>query len=181
MLALARRNANAHSYTNVSFIESDITSTPLEEGIADCVISNCVINLVPHSRKHLVFKEMFRLLRIGGRIAVSDMLALKELPNAIRSNIAAYVGCIAGAAQVSQYEEWLHEAGFTGKLPLVEIERSSHLVKKSCLSTPSKTPICTRSSAIKQIPLRPLQDVAKALPRKSIKPQARLCLLRITT
>ena len=172
MLALARRNASRHSYTNVSFIESDITSTPLEEGIADCVISNCVINLVHHSRKHLVFKEMFRLLREGGRIAVSDMLALKELPDAIRSDIAAYVGCIAGAAQVSQYEEWLHEAGFTGKSLLVEVKGSSHLVKKSCLSIPSKTPICTRSSAIKHTPQTRLQDAVKALRQRSKKPQA---------
>jgi arsenite methyltransferase len=115
MIALARRNASRHSYTNVSFVESDITSTPLADGIADCIISNCVINLVPEKGKHLVFKDMFRLLKTGGRIAISDLLALKELPDAIRSNIAAYVGCIAGAAQVSQYEQWLHEAGFTGE------------------------------------------------------------------
>ena len=126
MIALARRNANHHSYTNVSFVESEITSTPLADGSADCIISNCVINLVPHSRKHLVFKEMFRLLKVGGRIAVSDLLALKELPDAIRSNIAAYVGCIAGAAQVSQYEQWLHDAGFTGKPLLLEAKRSAH-------------------------------------------------------
>lgn len=172
MLALARRNATAHSYTNVSFIESDITSTPLEEGTTDCVISNCVINLVPHSRKHLVFKEMFRLLRVGGRIAVSDMLALKELPDAIRSNIAAYVGCIAGAAQVSQYEKWLHEAGFTGQSRPVEVRRSSHLVKKSYLSTPSKTPICTRSSATSHTPRPRLQDAVKAFSQRSMEPQA---------
>lgn len=115
MIELARRNASRHSYTNVSFVQADITSTPLADGTADCIISNCVINLVPHSRKHLVFKDMFRLLKTGGRIAVSDLLALKELPDAIRSNIAAYVGCIAGAAQVSQYEQWLREAGFAGE------------------------------------------------------------------
>ena len=119
-MALARRNASRHSYTNVSFVESDITCAPLADGTADCIISNCVINLVPHSRKHLVFKDMFRLLKVGGRIAVSDLLALRELPDAIRSNIAAYVGCIAGAAQVSQYKQWLHEAGFTGESLLVE-------------------------------------------------------------
>lgn len=124
MLALARRNASQHSYTNVSFVESDITSTPLADGIADCIISNCVINLVPESKKYLVFKDMSRLLKIGGRIAISDLLALKELPDAIRSNIAAYVGCIAGAAQVSQYEEWLHKAGFSGELFIVEMRLS---------------------------------------------------------
>jgi ubiquinone/menaquinone biosynthesis C-methylase UbiE len=124
MLALARRNASQHSHTNVSFVESDITSIPLADGIADCIISNCVINLVPENSKHLVFKEMFRLLKIGGRIAISDLLALKELPDTIRSNIAAYVGCIAGAAKVSQYEEWLHDAGFSGESFMVEMEPS---------------------------------------------------------
>jgi arsenite methyltransferase len=124
MIELARRNAGRHSYNNVSFVQSDITSTPLADGTADCIISNCVINLVPQSRKHLVFKDMFRLLKTGGRIAVSDLLALKELPDAIRSNIAAYVGCIAGAAQVSQYEQWLREAGFTGESLLTEVKRS---------------------------------------------------------
>ena len=118
MLSLARRNASQHSYTNVSFVESDITSTPLADGIADCVISNCVINLVPEKRKHMVFEDMFRLLRTGGRIAISDLLALRKLSNAIRSNVAAYVGCIAGAALVAQYEQWLSDAGFTGKCPL---------------------------------------------------------------
>jgi arsenite methyltransferase len=124
MIELARRNAGRNSYTNVSFVQSDITSTPLADGTADCIISNCVINLVPQSRKRLVFKDMFRLLKTGGRIAVSDLLALKELPDAIRSNIAAYVGCIAGAAQVSQYEQWLREAGFTGESLLMEARRS---------------------------------------------------------
>jgi arsenite methyltransferase len=124
MIELARRNASRHSYTNVSFVQSDITSTPLADGAAYCIISNCVINLVPQSRKHLVFKDMFRLLKTGGRIAVSDLLALKELPDAIRSNIAVYVGCIAGAAQVSQYEQWLREAGFTGESLLMEDRRN---------------------------------------------------------
>ncbi len=114
MIALARRNASRQSYTNVSFIESDITSTPVADNMVDCIISNCVVNLVPHSKKHLVFKEIYRLLKAGGRVAISDLLARKQLPDAIRSSVAAYVGCIAGAAQVSQYEQWLHEAGFTG-------------------------------------------------------------------
>lgn len=75
-----------------------------------------MVNLVPRSKKHLVFTEMFRLLRNGGRVAVSDLLARKELPEEIRLDIAAYVGCIAGASQVSEYEHWLLEAGFDGAL-----------------------------------------------------------------
>jgi len=138
MITLARRNASRHSYTNVSFVESDITRSPLADGTADCIISNCVINLVPHSQKHMVFEDMFRLLKPGGRVAVSDMLALKELPDAIRSNIAAYVGCIAGAAQVSQYEQWLREAGFTEVL-LVDTRQDANLYKKQECAMPDSS------------------------------------------
>ena len=122
-VALSSHNQRTCSHSHAAMLVSILTpmslassrtftSIPLADGIADCLISNCVINLVPENTKHLVFKEMFRLLKIGGRIAISDLLALKELPDTIRSNIAAYVGCIAGAAKVSQYEEWLHDAGF---------------------------------------------------------------------
>lgn len=134
MLALARRNAKQHQYTNVSFIESNITSTPLSDGIADCIISNCVINLVPETRKHLVFKDMFRLLKPGGRIAISDLLAVKELPDTIRFDIAAYVGCVAGAAHVSQYEQWLYEAGFSGEERVGKSMPSEAHVRSRCFA-----------------------------------------------
>jgi ubiquinone/menaquinone biosynthesis C-methylase UbiE len=78
MLALARRSASQHSHTNVSFDKPDITSIPLADGIADCIISDCVTNFVPENTKPLVFKKVFRLEKIDGRIGVSDPLALKE-------------------------------------------------------------------------------------------------------
>ena len=114
MLDLARRNAHKHGCTNVDFVKAAITAVPLESQIADCIISNCVVNLVPRCAKHIVFEEMYRLLRNGGRVAVSDLLARKPLPAAIRHDVAAYVGCIAGAAAVSDYERWFREAGFDG-------------------------------------------------------------------
>jgi arsenite methyltransferase len=117
MLKLARQNAQKHGCTNVKFVKGAITAVPLESEIADCIISNCVVNLVPHSSKHLVFKEMYRLLRKGGRVAVSDLLSRKPLPPEIREDVAAYVGCIAGAAEVGDYELWLREAGFDGLYP----------------------------------------------------------------
>lgn len=98
--------------SQVSFIKGAITSIPLEDGIADCIISNCVINLVPEAEKPLVFKEMHRVLKSGGRVAVSDILAKKPLPEKLRNDIAMYVGCIAGASEKQQYETWLKEAGF---------------------------------------------------------------------
>ena len=113
---LARANNNKASRddaaSNVTFVKGVITDIPLEDGTGDCIISNCVINLVPAAEKPQVFKEMHRLLKSGGRVAVSDILAKKELPGWLRSNMAMYVGCIAGTSQVAEYEQWLRDAGF---------------------------------------------------------------------
>src|SRR5690349_4579371 len=114
MLARAEKIKAARSITNASFIKANITSVPLEPDTADLIISNCVVNLVPYADKHLVFKEMHRLLKPGGRVAISDILAKKPLPEKLRNDIALYVGCIAGAAEVKEYEQWLSEAGFNG-------------------------------------------------------------------
>lgn len=115
MLARANRIKASTNASNVTLVESSITAIDLESGIADCIISNCVINLVPESEKELVFKEVFRLLKPGGRVAVCDILAKKPLPEELRSDMSMYVGCIAGASQVADYETWLQQAGFSGK------------------------------------------------------------------
>lgn len=113
MLARANEIKEKHGKTNVSFVDSQITDmSAIPSGTADCIISNCVINLVPEADKPLVFREMHRLLRPGGRIAVSDILAKKPLPEKLRANMALYVGCVSGASLVGQYEQYLREAGF---------------------------------------------------------------------
>ncbi|KAJ5950938.1 uncharacterized protein N7479_009351 [Penicillium vulpinum] len=112
MLELARKNAEKAGTANASFIEASITSIPLPDATADCIISNCVVNLVPTDDKHLVFHEMFRLLVPGGRVAISDILTRKELPQEVVNSLSFYVGCIAGASQVHEYEKYLSEAGF---------------------------------------------------------------------
>ncbi|EPS29032.1 hypothetical protein PDE_03978 [Penicillium oxalicum 114-2] len=112
MLELARRNARNAGAINASFIEAFITSIPLQSCTVDCIISNCVINLVPEAEKPLVFQEVFRLLKPGGRIAISDILATQELPMEIKKDLSLYVGCIAGASQVGDYERYLKDAGF---------------------------------------------------------------------
>ncbi|RFN50674.1 sam-dependent methyltransferase ubie/coq5 family protein [Fusarium flagelliforme] len=112
MISKANANKILMNLLNVEFIESPITSIPLPDAKADCIISNCVINLVPASEKQLAFNEIFRLLKPGGRVAVSDILARKELPDDIRRDVALYVGCIAGASLVGEYEEFLKNAGF---------------------------------------------------------------------
>ncbi|KAH6722607.1 putative UbiE/COQ5 family methyltransferase [Leptodontidium sp. MPI-SDFR-AT-0119] len=112
MLALARRNASKAGVGNVRFVFADITAIQLESGSADCVISNCVINLLEEGRKKVCFKECFRLLREGGRLAVSDILAKKNFTEELKRDIGLYVGCVSGASLVGEYEGWLREAGF---------------------------------------------------------------------
>jgi arsenite methyltransferase len=114
MLKLARRNAETAGASNASFVEASITSIPLPDAIADCIISNCVINLVPTVDKHLAFNEMFRLLGPGGRVVISDILTRKELPQEVVNNLSFYVGCIAGASRVHEYEKYLSVGGFKG-------------------------------------------------------------------
>lgn len=113
-MAKARKNLEASKKTNVEFVEAKITQIPLESGSVDCIISNCVVNLVPEDEKQQVFNEMSRLLKPGGRIALSDILARKPLSESIRRDMGLYVGCIAGASQISEYQKYLGNAGFTG-------------------------------------------------------------------
>ncbi|KAK2469312.1 hypothetical protein H9L39_19029 [Fusarium oxysporum f. sp. albedinis] len=112
MLAKALALKTDRAMDNVEFIESRITNIVLEDGIVDCIISNCVVNLVPHNEKQQAFNEMFRLLKPGGRVAISDILAKKPLSEKIRNSMAFYVGCVAGASQVVEYEQYLGNAGF---------------------------------------------------------------------
>lgn len=114
MLARANENKARIGAENIEFIESPITQIGLPSGIANCVISNCVINLVPESEKHLVFQEIFRILKPGGRVAVSDILAKKPLPEELKNDIASYVGCISGASLVDMYRKYFQDAGFVG-------------------------------------------------------------------
>lgn len=118
MLAKALALKAERDMKNVEFVESRITNILLNDGIADCIISNCVVNLVPHNEKQQVFNEIFRLLKPGGRVAISDILAKKPLPDRIRDSMALYVGCVAGASQVVEYEQYLANAGFKGDIVL---------------------------------------------------------------
>lgn len=116
MIALARKNAEAARDTegrpleNVEFHLATIDCLPLPDASVDCVISNCVINLAPD--KPAVFREIARVLKPGGRLAVSDIALKKPLPPEIGQDLLAYVGCIAGAIPIGEYREGLKEAGF---------------------------------------------------------------------
>ena len=110
MLARARANAAKLGATNVEFRKGTIEHLPVEDASVDLVISNCVINL--SADKEAVFREMARVLKPGGRFAVSDIVLLQPLPQAIRNDIEAYVGCVAGASLLSDYLSIAGRVGF---------------------------------------------------------------------
>jgi SAM-dependent methyltransferase len=110
MLSKARDNAVKGGFANVEFRLGEIEHLPVPDNHVDAVISNCVINLSPE--KDQVFREVFRVLKTGGRLMVSDIVLLRELPGAIRESIAAYVGCVAGAVLKDRYLEAMRSAGF---------------------------------------------------------------------
>jgi SAM-dependent methyltransferase len=110
MLELARRNAAEAGAGNVEFLKGEIEAVPLPDSSVDVVISNCVINL--STNKAAVLREMFRVLRPGGRIGITDVVAEDRLSVEERAERGSYVGCIAGALSKSEYEHGLAEAGF---------------------------------------------------------------------
>jgi len=110
MLERARGNAARAGVENVEFRQGQIESLPVEDASVDAIISNCVINLSPD--KPAVFREAFRVLKPGGRLAVSDIVITKPLPEAVADNLAAYVGCLAGASLVDDYLDAIRAAGF---------------------------------------------------------------------
>jgi ubiquinone/menaquinone biosynthesis C-methylase UbiE len=110
MIQRAAQNAAQAGVANAEFYLAHIDDLPLPDASVDCLISNCVINLAPD--KPAVFREMYRVLKPGGRVAVSDIALKQPLPPAIGNDLLAYVGCIAGAVEVGDYIQMLQEAGF---------------------------------------------------------------------
>lgn len=111
MITLAQRNAARAGRTNVELYAAKIDALPLPSASVDCVISNCVINLAPD--KSAVFREIARVLKHGGRVAVSDIALKQPLPPEIRNDLMAFVGCIAGAISLEEYRNGLIAAGFS--------------------------------------------------------------------
>ena len=111
MVARARENAEKGGYSNVEFRLGEIEHLPVERDSVDVIISNCVINLVPDKRK--AFAEAFRVLRPRGRLMVSDIVLVGELPERVQQSVGAYVGCLAGAVDKAAYLGAIRDAGFT--------------------------------------------------------------------
>ena len=110
MVEKARRNKDKVGADNVDFRLGEIEHLPVSDSSVDVIISNCVVNLSPDKRA--VFAEAFRVLRPGGRLAISDVVALKPLPDALAQDLRMVSGCIGGAAMVEELRGWLAEAGF---------------------------------------------------------------------
>ena len=110
MLERARENARKGHFGNVEFRLGEIENLPVGDNQVDIIISNCVINLSPNKKR--VFEEAFRVLKPGGRLMVSDIVLLKDLPGEIKNSVAAYVGCVAGATTKKEYLETIQAAGF---------------------------------------------------------------------
>jgi ubiquinone/menaquinone biosynthesis C-methylase UbiE len=110
MLALARKNAAEAGAENVEFLKGHIEAIPLPDDSVDVIVSNCVINLSADKRK--VLQEAFRVLKPGGRFAVSDIVVRGEIPPEVRKNMELWVGCVAGALEDQEFEDLLREAGF---------------------------------------------------------------------
>lgn len=127
MVDKARENARRNNYDNVEFRQGEIEQLPVDDASVDVIISNCVINLSPS--KPRVFSEAFRVLRPGGRLLVSDMVLLEELPEYLRDSVDAYVRCIGGAALKDEYLLAMKEAGFRDVTIMGETAFPAELIK----------------------------------------------------
>ena len=110
MIEKARKNAEKLGFNNVEFRQGDIENMPVSENVADVVVSNCVLNLVPD--KQSVFKEIYRVLKHGGHFSISDIVLMGELPEKIRSTAEMYAGCVSGAISKKAYLDCIGQAGF---------------------------------------------------------------------
>jgi ubiquinone/menaquinone biosynthesis C-methylase UbiE len=131
MIERSRENARKSRHRNIEFRLGEIENLPVADNSVDVVISNCVINLSTDKKR--VFEEAFRVLKPGGRLMVSDIVLLAELPEVIKRSVKAYVGCLSGAIMKDRYLETMREAGFQG----VKIIEESHFPVKFMASDPT--------------------------------------------
>jgi arsenite methyltransferase len=110
MLALARENQRKSGLENVEFLKGEIENIPLPDNSVDVIVSNCVVNL--SADKDRVLREAFRVLKPGGRFAISDVVVRGEVPEEVRRNVELWAGCVAGALQDTEYRDKLAAAGF---------------------------------------------------------------------
>ncbi len=147
MLAQAHKNAATLGASNVEFRKGFIEKLPVDDNSVDFIISNCVINL--STDKPAVFREIFRVLKPGGRFAVSDIVLLADLPEAVAKDVSAYVGCVAGASPISEYITFALDAGLQSlSIPQITVrdEKLTNVLAPS--SDSAKTKTCCGSTLI---------------------------------
>ena len=163
MVEKARTNARKAGYTNIDFRQGDLENMPVADNYVDVVISNCVINLVPNKR--MVFREAFRVLKAGGRLAVSDVVLRKELPSFVRQSTKAYIGCLAGAIMKEEYLGIIESVGFQD----VEVIEEAAFPIESLLCETS-APVAMEMPKISPEDIRDAADSVSSIKIKAIKP-----------
>ena len=153
MIEKARENARKGSYSNVEFRLGEIENLPVADNSVDVVISNCVINLAPDKQR--VFAEAYRVLKPGGRLMISDVVLLKELPDLIKNSVEGYIGCLSGAIMKDEYMDAVEAAGFQG----VEIVDETYFPIECMANDP------TAKTLIKNLNISPetVKDVASSV------------------
>ena len=164
MIEKARENARRGKYGNVEFRLGEIENLPVADNFVNAVISNCVINLVPDKKR--VFRETFRVLKPGGRLMISDLVLLKELPDFIKNSVEAYIGCLSGAIMKDDYLNAIKAAGFK---EVKIIDETSFPIELMASDSTAKALIEEM-----KIPVEKLKDVARSVVSikvRGIKPE----------
>jgi len=164
MLDKSRENAKKGKYTNVEFRLGEIENLPVADNTADVIISNCVINLSTDKKR--VFQEAFRTLKPGGRLMVSDIVLSKKLPEIIRKNVQAYVGCISGAEIRGKYLQMIEDAGFK-KVKIIE---ENHFPIENMANDPTAQAIVKTSKIPKQ-EIKKIATTVASVKVSAIKPK----------
>ena len=152
MLERARANCKKGNYKNVEFRLGEIENLPVADNTADVIISNCVINLSVNKQR--VFQEAYRVLKSNGRIMISDMVLLKDIPDKVKNNVLAYVGCVAGAEKKDEYINKIKQVGFQQ----VDVIAENHL-PEMMLNEPDVKAFVEEQNLTKQ----EITDIANAI------------------
>jgi SAM-dependent methyltransferase len=153
MIDKARENTRKGKYANVEFRLGEIENLPVADNTADAVISNCVINLSPNKKR--VFEEAFRVLKPNGRLMISDIVLLKKLPDTIRKNVQAYIGCLSGAEMKDKYLKMIEDAGF----------QKVKILEENCFPVENMTNDPTAQAIVKnlEIPSEKIKKIANTV------------------